>query len=139
MNRINLPVTDPEDSSVIPFFCDVIMKEDLNLRQGWHLYNQASIMIDKPDDEVRFDSLVNESIKNVLNYHISNGLPLLEWLDIKVRQNGKLLYANKDYTIDYENLLLKFIDKNIHMTYKILICVNVEYINDLIKNIYNLK
>ena len=139
MNRINLPVTDPEDSSVIPFFCDVIMKEDLNLRQGWHLYNQASIMIDKPDDEVKFDSLVNESIKNVLNYHISNGLPLLEWLDIKVRQNGKLLYANKDYTIDYENLVLKFIDKNIHMTYKILICVNVEYINDLIKNIYNLK
>lgn len=139
MDKINLPKVDPEDSTVIPVFCDVITKEDLNLRQGWHLYNQASIMIETPDDEVVFDSLVNESIKNVLKYHMENGLPLLEWLDIKVRQNGKLLYENRDYEIDYEKLILHFKNRNIHMSYKILICVNIEYVNDLIKNIFDLK
>lgn len=139
MDKINLPNVDPEDNTVIPVLCDVITKEDLNLQQGWHLYNQASFMLENPNDEIKFDSLVNESIKNVLKYHISNGLPMLEWLDIKIRQNGKLLYANRDYVIDYENLTVKFKDRNIYMSYKILICVNIEYINDLIKNIYDLK
>lgn len=139
MDKINIPSIDTDDSSVIPFMCDVITKEDLNLKQGWHLYNQASIILDTPNDEIKIDSLFNESIKNVLNYHMSNGLPLLEWLDIKIRQNGKMLYDNKDYVIDYDNMVLKFNNKNIHMTYKILICVNIEYINDLIKNLYNLK
>lgn len=139
LKNINLPKVDPEDSSVIPVFTDVILKEDLNLRQGWHLYNQATIMIDSPDDTVKFDMMLNESIKNVLKYHISNGLPLLECLDIKLRQNGKMMYSGKDYNIDYENLTIQFHNMNIHKTYKILICVNIEYINDLIKNIYNLQ
>lgn len=139
MDKIQLPAVDLDDSTVIPFFCDVITKEDLNLKQGWHLYNQASIMIDDPNDSIKIDSLFNESIKNVLQYHTSNGLPLLEWLDIKIRKNGKIMYNLKDYTIDFETMTLNFKNCNIHMTYKILICVNVEYINDLIKNIYQLQ
>lgn len=134
-----LPKIYPEDTSIIPVFTDVILKEDYDLKPGWRLYNSASCRLETKDEIICIDELLNDSIRKVLEYHRKNGLPYLEFLDIKIRKQGRLLRANLDYEIDYDTLNVKFATPEIYYTYKFLICVNVEYINDFIKNIYNLK
>ena len=135
----NLPQTYPEDTSIIPVFTDIILKEDFNLQPGWRLYNSASCRLSSKTEEICIDELLNNSIRKVLEYHRKNGLPFLEFLDIKIRRQGELLQSIKDYTIDYDTLNVTFTDPSIYHTYKFLICVNVEYVNELIKTIYNLK
>lgn len=135
----DLPKTYPEDTSIIPVFTDVILKEDFNLQPGWRLYNSASCRLSARDEVICIDELLNNSIRKVLEYHRKNGLPYLEFLDIKIRKQGVLLRSNIDYTIDYDTLNVTFADPSTFHTYKFLICVNVEYVNDFIKTIYNLK
>ena len=62
----------------------------------------------------------------------------MEFLDIKVRRQGELLTEGKDYYIDYQTLDLYFYNQTIYYTYKILININVGYINEMVKEIYNL-
>lgn len=135
----NLPTTYPEDSSIIPVFTDVILKEDLNLRDGWRVYNSASCRLDKPDDVINIDELINDSIRRVMKYHKDNGLPYFDFLDIKIRKQGKIVHDGTDYNIDYDNMSITFNNANNYYTYKIIVCVNVEYINDFIKQTLNLQ
>lgn len=133
------PKTYPDDTSIIPVFTDVILKEDYDLKPGWRLYSSASCRLENKTETICIDELLNDSIRKVLDYHRKNGLPYMEFLDIKIRKQGKLLRANLDYEIDYDTLNVKFANPEVYFTYKFLICVNVEYVNDFIKTLYNLK
>jgi hypothetical protein len=134
-----LPQTYPEDTSIIPVFTDVVLKEDYDLKPGWRLYSSASCRLEHKNETICIDELLNDSIRKVLEYHRKNGLPYLEFLDIKIRKQGKLLRNKLDYEIDYDTLNVKFTTPEVYYTYKFLICVNVEYVNEFIKSIYNLK
>jgi hypothetical protein len=136
---LHLPVFNPETDNVIPIFTDVLEREDLNLRPGWHLYNKASCVLEKEYDSVCIDELLNNSIRTAIKYHQDNGIPLIEFLDIKVRRQGKLQHENRDYTIDYDTMTINFRNTSPYYTYRILVCINIEYINDLVKTIFNLK
>lgn len=139
---IDLPQMSSEDmldSKFIPLFTDTISKEDLNLPIGWNIYNSASCILEVAGDEVEIGEMLNQSIKNVVEYYKKNGLPLIDILDIKIRRQGKLLHYGKDYEIDLENYKIRFKNESIYFTYRIIICVNADRINDVVKNIYNLK
>ena len=135
----NLPITYPDDTTIIPIFTDVILKEDLNLKEGWRLYNSASCKIDNPNDTICIDELLNDSIRKVMKYHRDNGVLFFEFLDIKVRRQGEILKEGEEYTIDYETMTVHFHRQSPYYTYKFLICINVEYINDFIKDIFKLQ
>ena len=49
------------------------------------------------------------------------------------------MHEGLDYKIDYKTMTIYFNNKSTYFTYRILICVNVEYINDMTKTIYKLK
>lgn len=137
--EMNLPKVDAECDRLIPVYTDILTREDLNLRPGWHLFNKASCTLEKEYDSVCIDELLNNSLRATIKYHLNNGLPLLEFLDIKVRRQGKIIHANQDYKIDYETMTIYFNNLTPYYTYRILICVNVEYVNDMVKTLYNLK
>ena len=139
IHDIKLPVFDSTDSSVIPVFTDVITKEDLNLRPGWVLYNQASCRFEKEESTICINELLNNSIRTAIKYHRENGIPLGEFLDIKIRKQGNLIHELIDYVIDYDTLDVTFKNCDSFHTYKFLICIDVEYINTLIKSVYKLK
>lgn len=136
---LKLPQITAEDSKVIPVFTDILTKEDLNLRPGWHLFNRASCRLENEYDHINIKEMLNNSILSTIKYHQENGLPLFEFLDIKIRRQGFLLREGIDYRIDYKNFEVYFNNKSVFYTYRILICINIEYINDLMKSIYNLK
>ena len=137
---IGLPIHQEEKSDrIIPVFTDVLAKEDLNLQPGWHIFNRASCRLEELKDHVDIKEMFNASIKEAIKYHLANGLPLFDFLDIKIRRQGFLMREGIDYKIDYRNMVVYFNNKSTYFTYRILICVNVEYVNDLIKKIFNLK
>ena len=139
LHQLNLPIVDPSDSTLIPIFTDIHMKEDLNMPVGWTLYNQGSCMLESGDDSINFKQMLNTSILDALSYHDKNGLPIFDFIDIKIRKQGEIIHEGKDYLIDWKNFDIHFMDQNTYFTYHINICLNIEYINDLMKTIYHLK
>lgn len=125
---------------IIPMYTDPILKEDLNLSNGWNLFTNVSFQLDKPDDEVEFYQVLNESIRNALEYHLKNGLPLIDLIDIKIRKQGNLLIENQDYIIDWKNKNIKFNIKDYrYYTFSMYISINTLYVNNLLKELYSLK
>ena len=59
--------------------------------------------------------------------------------EMKVRKQGRLMTPDKDYSFDFNTLTLKFHHQSTYYTYKIIIQINVDYINNLIKEIYHLS
>ena len=130
---------DKEDSSIIPVFTDVLTADDINLPMGWQLYASPSCRLEYENDSVCIEPLINDSIKAAIRYHIEHGIPMVEFFKIRVRKQGKLLYEGKDYLYDPETFTIKFKSCNTYYTYKILIMLNIEYINNLVKEVYNLQ
>lgn len=128
-----------DDATVIPVYTDVIRMDDIHLPNGWHLYNRLSCMLDNPNDIIDFSGYINDSTKSCLNYHLKDGAPVFEFIDIMVRKQGEYIRPNVDYKVDYETRQIQFINQNTFCTYEILICINAEYINDLVAKVYNLK
>ena len=137
--NIGLPKIDAESDKIIPVFTDIITREDLNLRPGWHLFNKASCRLEKEFDSICIDELLNNSLRANIKYHLDNGMPLIDFLDVKVRKQGELQHEGTDYRIDYNTMTIYFNNKSPYYTYRILVCVNAENVNDMIKSIYNLK
>lgn len=137
--KIGLPAFNNESSNIIPVYTDVLMKEDLRLADGWSLFNRAACRLEYEEDSVNFKSMLNHSILETLKYHLKNGMPLMNFIDIKIRKQGKPIHQYKDYDIDWDKMEIKFKNGEIYFTYSIMVCVNISYINDLMKKIYNLK
>ena len=78
-------------------------------------------------------------MKSAIKFHMERGIPLGEFLKIRVRKQGNLLQDGVDFTFDPDTLKIKFHKCSTYYTYKILLMVNIEYINNLVKDIYNLK
>ena len=106
---------------------------------GWKLYASPSCRLEDKNDSVDIGSLFNDSIRSTIKFHRERGIPLMEFFKLRVRKQGKLLQYGKDYTVDLDNYRINFINCDTYFTYKILIMLNVEYINNLIKDIYKLQ
>lgn len=141
LEDLHLKTIDTGKSEIIPIYTDVFMKEDLNLQPEWIIYNQASCRLDekKDIDIIDITQLFNKSILDTLDYHKKNGLPIFDFIDIKIRRQGQMIHENYDYKIDWDKLEITFLHPSSYFTYQIVVCINVEYINNLMKNIYHLK
>lgn len=130
---------DNQGSDIIPVYTDMFEREDLNLQQGWVLYNRASFRLDAKDDVANIKELLNNSIEACIEYHKANGLGYFEFIDIKVKKQGTYISNGVDYDLNWDDMTVKFRDGSIFHTYTFFICINLEYINNLVKNIYKLK
>ena len=130
---------DDQDSKIIPIFTDVITKDDVNLPLGWDLFAQPSCRLQTPNDTVSLSGILNSSIKECIKYHKTHGIPFSEFFRMRVRKQGRLLRPGIDYQFDMDSYDLHFINCDTYFTYKIIIMINVEYINNLVKQVYHLQ
>lgn len=129
----------PKNSTLIPVFADVFYLEDLNLAPGWQIYGHSSYILDKPRDTVDYSTLIQETIRQVIDFHIKNGIPLYNFLDIKVRQMGDLIVEGHDYIVDYQKNQITFMNEEWGFdTYTIIVTINNLYVNDLLKTVNKL-
>lgn len=139
IHDLKLPEHKVDDSSYIPMYTDVLLNDDLRLKEGWQIYNQATIQFEREDERVNIRELLNTSIVAAIQYYRENGLPTFDIIDVKCRRQGELMYEGHDYQIDWDTFDIHFRDTDVYHTYRIWICLNLEAINELIKTIYNLQ
>ena len=83
-------------------------------------------------------NMINDDFRKILNFQTVASKPIDPSI-IKIREQGRLLQECKDYKIDYDRMEVYFNNKSTYFTYRILVCINVEYINEMTKIIYGLK
>ena len=137
--KVKHPIYE-NNSAIIPIYTDVLLKEDLNLQPGWQMINRASTILEKDYDKVNIKSLIRPSVNEAVKYYLSHNLSLYDLIDIKVRKQGILLSQGIDYLVNYDTWDVEFNNLEYGFyTYTIMICVNIEGVNDLVKKVYNLK
>ena len=135
----NSIIVSDDNEMMVPIFTDVLTQDDVDLPVGWKLYASPSCMLEKPDDEVDISSLFNDSIIQAFKFHRERGIPIGEFFRIRVRKQGKILQYGKDYEFNPDTLKVTFKNCNTYYTYKIILMLNIEYINNLVKDVYKLK
>ena len=137
------PIINPiydDGTTIVPMFTTALLAEDLRLPEGWKMYKQLTCTLTKQRDSISFSEVLNHSIIQAIEYHVANGLPMVDLIDIKVRKQGKLLIDEVEYHIDYPTKRILFdVDDFDYYTFTINIATNIQYINQLIKNTLNLK
>jgi hypothetical protein len=129
----------PMDSTLIPIYADVFDYDDLELSPGWSMYSHACYQLDRPNDTVDIRPILKESIIQAIDYHIQNNIPLVNLIDVKVRKQGDLLRYGHDYQIDYGSKTIQFFNKEYgYYTYTIVIAIDTQYVNQLIKDVFHL-
>lgn len=128
------------DGTLIPLFADIFDFDDLDLRPGWRVYQHACCQLDKPKDDYCFGKIIDQSVQEILNYHLKNGIPLINFIDIRVRKQGELIHEGYDYAINWEERKILFNNNDYGWyTYTIVIVIDLEYINMMVKKLFDLK
>lgn len=135
---INLPKINNDDATLVPVYTDILTLEDLNLNFGWQLYNAASCRLDIQESAISIEDMLNNSIKKTIHYCEENGLPLVDYLDIKVRRNGEFLNPGVDYNFNPKTYEVHITKPVPYQTYRFMVCVNIQGINELIKVVHHL-
>lgn len=131
-------IMSKEDLSIIPMFSDVINLDDFNLPMGWTILGWPIFKLDTNQNSISIDPILNQSLKSVIDYHLKFGIPMEKFINIQFRENGQVLNDELFY-IDWAKRLLVLIRPNIRRTYRLIISVSYEYINNLVKYIYKLE
>ena len=127
-----------DNESIIPIFSDVINLDDFVLPEGWTILSWPIFKLGEKENSISIESLLNDSLKTVIDYHLQNGIPMESFINIQFRENGQIL-DNESYWIDWSSRILYLSNPDQHRTYRLIISVSNVYINELIKKIYNFE
>jgi hypothetical protein len=123
---------------VVPIFSDVINLDDFKLPIGWQILGWPIFKLGEHESSISIEPILNESLKRAIQYHLKTGIPIEKFLNIQLRENGQILNEAM-YYIDWYRNELHITRPNTHRTYRLLISIATEYINNLIKEIYHLE
>lgn len=127
-----------EDMTIVPIFSDVINLNDFNLPIGWSVLGWPIFKLKYGENSISIDNILNQSLRVVIDYHLKNGMPMERFIRIEFRENGEILNDELFY-IDWRSRELRLSNPNPRRTYRLIITVSHEYINNLIKELYNLE
>lgn len=110
-----------------------------NYGVGWNVYSAPMYKVDSTDiDVMDISSLFNNSILYVLKYHTEHSIPLSMVIKAEVMKDNRKL-TDAEYSIDYDKLTLTTKNCNLGSTYRLIIHVNTNYVNNLLNETYDLS
>lgn len=106
---------------------------------GWKYFTSRMYKVDPEVDVDKIDTseiFEGTSIKDIIAYHNQTGLDNHIFFDIKVMLNDTYLKEGTDYEFDFSTLTLITKKLNKNLTYRFIIYINNEYVNDLMVRIH---
>lgn len=125
---------------LIPIFT-VTNLFDVEIPDGWNLYTSPMYTVehDRKPFDLDFSILLNTSLVECINYHRRHGIPIETFIKVNVMKGNKTMKEDiGEYKIDWDRLILTTYNCNTSSTYRFIMHVNTQYINDLIKEILDL-
>ena len=129
---------DEDDLSITPIFTDEIDIDDFSLPVGWVILSWPIFKLELGESSISLEPVLNDSLNTVIDFHVNNNIPMERFIQIQFRENGQIL-TNEMYYIDWVTKELHVLKPDYHRTYRLIITVSPDYINNLIKDIYNLE
>lgn len=138
--NIKKQITLPSEgnSAIVPIFSDVINLNDFELPIGWTLLSWPIFKLKEGESTISIDPILNQSLRAVIDHHLKFGIPMERFINIQFRENGEIL-SDELFYIDWQDRVLHILHPNYRRTYRLLISVSHEYINNLVKELYNLE
>lgn len=130
--------TPADDMSIVPIFSDVIDLNDFHLPVGWSILGWPIFKLKEGESSISLNPILNQSLNAVIDYHLKFGIPMERFINIQFRENGEVINDEMFY-IDWHTRELHILNPNMHRTYRLIITVSQDYINNLIKELYNLE
>lgn len=138
-SQIHVPMDTTDESRAIePIFSDVINLDDFILPFGWTILGWPIFKLKYGENRISIDNILNQSLRAVIDHHLKFGIPMEKFIWIQFRENGSILNDEAFY-IDWAKRELVILNPNYRRTYRLIISVSHEYINNLIKDLYNLE
>lgn len=134
--QIHIPTK--EDQTIVPIFSDAINLNDFDLPIGWSVLGWPIFKLKEGENSISIDDILNQSLRVVIDHHLKFGIPMERFIKIQFRENGQIL-DNELFYIDWVNKELVLSNPNQHRTYRLIITVSQDYINNLIKELYQLE
>ena len=129
----------PEDDlAIVPIFSDVINLNDFDLPLGWSVLCWPIFKLGDNENSISIDNILNQSLRAVIDHHLKFGIPMNRFINIQFRENGEIL-NNELFYIDWRNRLLVLTKPNHRRTYRLIVTVSHEYVNNLVKELYHLE
>lgn len=126
------------DKAILPIFSDVINLRDFDLPIGWSILAWPIFKLKPGENSVDIGDVLNDSLNMVIDYHLKLGIPMERFIKIQFRENGEIL-NDEMYYIDWARRKLTLMNPDSHRTYRLIITVSIQYINELIKEIFNFE
>ena len=134
--QIHIPST--ESQTIVPIFSDVINLNDFDLPIGWSILSWPIFKLAYNENTISIDSILNQSLRVVIDHHLKFGIPMSRFINIQFRENGEIL-SDEAYYINWAKRELVLSNPNYRRTYRLIITVSHEYVNNLIKQLYKLE
>jgi hypothetical protein len=132
------PTKDDINHAILPIFSDVINLNDFDLPIGWNILSWPIFKLKPDTNSISIDPILNNSLKTVIDYHLKVGLPMDKFIKIQFRENGDIV-NNELFYIDWAKRELILLKPNPRKTYRLIVMASIEYVNNLIKELYNLE
>ena len=136
--KVPVNVSIEDDKAIATMFSDTINLNDFDLPIGWVILGWPIFKLKYGENSVSLDSLLNQSLRAVIDYHIKFGIPMERFIRIQFRENGTIL-EDEAFYIDWRARKLIVTKPDYRRTYRLIITVSPKYINDLVKEIYHLE
>lgn len=127
-------------NTVIPLFTSKNVF-DMYVPEGWNLYMCPTFTMSRNDPRpyiLSVEQIFNNSLLECLNYHKRFNIPHDVFLNLQCFKDNRMMSVARGEweLIEHEGeLSLKLYNCNPASTYRLLVCVNTVYINDLISKI----
>lgn len=134
--QIHIP--EENDNGIVPIFSDVINLNDFDLPVGWTILGWPIFKLKIGENSISIDNVLNQSLRLVIDYHLKMKIPMERFIKIQFRENGEIL-NNEMYFIDWARRTLILLNPNPRRTYRLIISVSHDYVNNMLKELYNLE
>lgn len=134
----SMRIKTKDNLTIAPIFSDVINLNDFDLPVGWSILGWPIFKLKQNENSISIDDILNQSLRIVIDHHLKFGIPMNRFIQIYFRENGQII-DDELFFIDWENRRLTITHPNHHRTYRLIITVSHDYINNLIKSLYDLE
>lgn len=133
-----LKLVNKEYDTIVPLLSDYIDLNNYNLPFGWTILSWPIFKLEYGKNSISIDNVLNDSLRATIDYHLEHGIPMEKFIMIQFRENGEIV-TDELYYIDWKERMLVLGNPNVRKTYRLIISVSIDYINNLIKELYNLE
>lgn len=136
--RKQITIDGDKEGAIQPIMSDQINLADYKLPIGWTILSWPIFKLDYGEDTISFESILNRSITSAIDHHLATGMPMDQFIRIEFREHGVIL-DNERFWIDWQNREIHLLNPDCHRTYRLIVTVSPEYINNLVKTLYGLE